>query len=69
MSFSQRKVLKALRGYGFVVVREGGRHTIVKGPDGSEIAIPRHKELKRGTVRGIAEDANVDWEQFKANIS
>ena len=69
MSFSQRKVLKALRAHGFSVVREGGRHTIVQGEDGTEIAIPRHKDLQRGTVRGIAEDANVDWKQFKMEIS
>jgi predicted RNA binding protein YcfA (HicA-like mRNA interferase family) len=69
VSFSQRKVLKALRAHGFSVVHEGGKHTIVQGEDGTEIAIPRHRELRRGTVRGIAEDANVDWEQFKTEIS
>ena len=69
MSFSQRKVLKALRERGFEVVREGGRHTIIRGLDGKEIAIPRHKELKRGTVRGIAEDAGVEWKQFRTEIS
>lgn len=69
MSFSQRKVLKALRGYGFSVVREGARHTIVRGEDGTEIAIPRHRELQRGTVRGIAEDAKLDWEQFRMEVS
>ncbi len=61
--------MKALADRGFGVVRDGGRHTIVRGPDGTEIAVPRHKELKRGTVRGIAEDANVDWEEFKTDIS
>ena len=69
MSFSQRKVLKALRTHGFSVVREGGRHTIIKGEDGTEIAVPRHRELKRGTVRGIAEDAGLEWEQFRTEIS
>jgi predicted RNA binding protein YcfA (HicA-like mRNA interferase family) len=67
--FSQRKVLTALRTHGFLVVREGARHTIVRGEDGTEIAIPRHRELKRGTVRGIAEDAVLDWEQFRTEIS
>ncbi len=69
MSFSQRKVLKALRTHGFLPVREGGRHTVVRGEDGTEIAIPRHRELKRGTVRGIVEDAGLDWEQFRTEIS
>ncbi len=69
MSYARRKVMKALRSRGFEVVRDGKRHTIVRGEDGMEIAIPRHTELKRGTVRGIAEDANVDWNEFKADIS
>ena len=69
MSYSRRKVPKTLKARGFVVAREGKRHTIVRGPDGTEIAVPRHKELQRGTVRGIAEDANVSWDEFKADIS
>ncbi len=69
MSFSRRKVLQALRDRGFVAVREGRRHTIVRSQSGTEIAIPRHRELKRGTVRGIAEDADMDWEEFREQIS
>ena len=69
MSFSRRKVLKALRAHGFVIVRQGGRHTIVRSEEGTEIAIPRHRELRRGTARGIAEDAGVDWDRFKVEIS
>jgi predicted RNA binding protein YcfA (HicA-like mRNA interferase family) len=69
VSYSRRKVLKALKGHGFAVVREGKRHTIVRGSDGTEIAVPRHNELRRGTVRGIAEDANVAWNDFQADIT
>ena len=69
MSYPRRRVLKALKARGFAVAREGRRHTIVRGADGTEIAVPRHQELKRGTVRGIAEDANVDWDEFKVEIS
>lgn len=70
MSFDQRKVLRALKRFGFDVHREGGRHTIVKrGSDGVQIAVPRHRELARGTVRGMAEDAGVEWEQFRKEIS
>lgn len=52
-----------------MVVREGAKHTIVQGEDGTEIAIPRHRELQRGTVRGIAEDAKLDWEKFRTELS
>ena len=69
MSYSRRKVMKALGALGFLDVREGGRHTIVRSEDGNVIGIPRHRELRRGSVRGIAEDAGVDWNDFQADIS
>jgi len=69
MSYARRKVIKALQSRGFAILREGGRHTVVRSPDGRELVIPRHRELKRGTVRGIAEDAGVDWDEFKADVS
>jgi predicted RNA binding protein YcfA (HicA-like mRNA interferase family) len=70
MSYPRRKVLAALRRLGFAVLREGGAHTIVhRQSDGVRIAVPRHKELQRGTVRGMAEDAGADWEQFRKDVS
>lgn len=69
MSFDRRKVLKALARQGYVVIREGGRHTIVRGPSGQTIAIPRHRELNRLTVKGIAEDAGAVWTAFKKEVS
>ncbi|HVX83495.1 MAG TPA: type II toxin-antitoxin system HicA family toxin [Phycisphaerae bacterium] len=70
MSFQSRKVLRALMARGFYVLREGSNHTIVRrDSDGAQIAIPRHRELKRGTVRGMAADAKVDWEEFRREVS
>ena len=54
MSFKTRKVLRALPRHGFVVLR---------------ISVPPHTEIKRGTVRGIAEDANVPWDKFRREVS
>jgi hypothetical protein len=34
-----------------------------------QIAVPRHREIKRGTVRGMAMDAKIDWEQFRQEVS
>ena len=52
------------------MLREGSNHTIVRrDADGVQIAVPRHRELKRGTVRNIAADANVEWETFKQEVS
>jgi len=70
MSFQARKVIRALQRHGFYVLREGANHTIVRrDSDGVQIAVPRHREIKRGTVRGMAMDANVDWEQFQREVS
>jgi predicted RNA binding protein YcfA (HicA-like mRNA interferase family) len=70
MSFQTRKVLKALLRRGFRVLREGANHTIVRrDADGVQIAVPRHREIKRPTARGMAMDAKVDWDEFKREVS
>lgn len=52
------------------MLREGGGHTIVvRESDGIKIAVPRHNELQRGTVRGIAVDAGADWQQFRKDVT
>jgi len=70
MSFQTRKVLRALMRHGFTVLREGSNHTIMRREeDGVQIAVPRHRELQRGTVRGMANDAKVDWDEFRKEVS
>jgi len=70
MSFQSRKVLRALQRHGFYVLREGANHTIMRrDSDGVQIAVPRHREIKRGTVRGMAMDAKVQWEQFREDVT
>jgi predicted RNA binding protein YcfA (HicA-like mRNA interferase family) len=43
---------------GLVLVREGGRHTIPRGPTG-ELAVPRHSGLKVGTFAAILKQSGV----------
>lgn len=70
MSYQARKVLHALLSRGFYVLREGSNHTILRrDSDGVQIALPRHRELQRGTVRGMAMDAKIDWELFRQDVS
>jgi predicted RNA binding protein YcfA (HicA-like mRNA interferase family) len=70
MSFDRRNVLKALYARGFEFLREGGRHTIlVRKQDGVTVAVPRHRDLNRFTIKGIAEDAGAEWQQFKREVS
>ena len=70
MSFQARKVVKAFVSRGFRVLREGANHTILRrDSDGVQIVVPRHRELKRGTVRGMASDASFDWNEFRQELS
>ena len=69
MSYNRRKVLSALRRRGVTVLREGGRHTLVGSADGKQSSVPRHNELARGTVRGIAEQLGIDWETLKKDLA
>ena len=57
----RRSLLKYLGQLGCVIVREGRRHTIVKNSvNGAESQVPRHREVKTGTVLGICKDLGVD---------
>lgn len=56
--------IRALERSGFVVVREG-KHTIMS--DGVRIlTIPRHNPINAFTMGGIARDAGLTVEQFRA---
>ena len=69
MSFQSRKVLAALLRRGFRVLRQGSNHTIIRrDADGVQIAVPRHRDLKRGTVRGMAVNAKADWDDFRRDV-
>ena len=52
------------------MLREGANHTIIRREhDGFQMVVPRHTELKRGTVRGMVADAQIDWNDFKRDVS
>lgn len=69
MSFKRLKVIRALERSGYRLTRDVGPHIIYRGPNGEIIAIPRHRELNRFTVKGIAEDAGLDWDAFRKEVS
>ena len=57
----RRFLLKHLNRHGCIIVREGGRHTIVKNPvNGAESQVPRHREIKTATARGICKDLGIE---------
>jgi len=61
------EAIKALERLGFRQVRQRGSHVVLR-KDTSEgavgCAVPLHKELKVGTLRGILRQARVEPEDF-----
>ena len=57
----RRALLQHLVRNGCIIVREGRRHTIVKNPmTGAESQVPRHREVKTGTAKGICKDLGIE---------
>ena len=49
-----------LRGQGCLLYREGGGHSIWMNPVQHRIAsVPRHREIKEGTVRAICKQLDI----------
>ncbi len=64
---SGREAVKALERLGFRQVRQRGSHVMLvrEAPDGKTgCAVPMHRELKIGTLRGILRQAKVDVDEF-----
>jgi mRNA interferase HicA len=49
-----------MRKCGCVLAREGGNHAIWKNPANGKVApIPRHREVKEGTVRAVRRQLEI----------
>jgi predicted RNA binding protein YcfA (HicA-like mRNA interferase family) len=55
-----KKLEKLLRDHGCRKVGEGGGHSVWENAKGTETTIPRHKEIKKFTARGICKTLGVD---------
>jgi len=63
---SGQQLITALGRAGWEVVRQRGSHVRLKHPDhATAVTVPLHKELKRGTLRGIIGDAGIDTERLR----
>ena len=64
---SGKDVIKALSKVGFRVVRQKGSHVRLEKVEGEKIiklTVPMHKTLKKGTLRQIITDAELDMDGF-----
>ena len=60
------KTAKALSKVGFVVDHQTGSHMILRQKEGPHrrITVPNHRELAKGTLRAIINDAGLTVEEF-----
>lgn len=62
---SGRDCIKALGKAGFQFKRQEGSHIILRRNDPfSQLVVPDHKELDRGTLRAIIRQAGMSVEEF-----
>jgi hypothetical protein len=57
-----RDLERHLRAHDAELLREGARHSVwaIGGPESERIAaVPRHREIKPGTVRAICRDLEI----------
>ena len=64
---SGREAIKVFERMGFQVARQRGSHVVLRrGSHGC--VVPKHKELKAGTLVGILKQAGVSQEDFIENL-
>jgi predicted RNA binding protein YcfA (HicA-like mRNA interferase family) len=64
---SGKDVIKALGKAGFRVVRQKGSHVRLEKVEGEKViklTVPMHQTLKKGTLRQIIADAEMDVEDY-----
>jgi predicted RNA binding protein YcfA (HicA-like mRNA interferase family) len=60
---SGEDAIRALERLGFVVMRQRGSHAVLRrGIDGC--VVPKHRELKTGTLAGLIKQANISVDDF-----
>ncbi len=64
---SGRDCVKALQKKDYFFVRQTGSHIIIRRKDPfSQITVPDHKELDRGTLRSIIRQTNLSIDEFNS---
>ena len=59
------KIVKKLEKFGFVFVRQIGSHMILRREDpGLTVTVPRHKEVKKATLKSILRQTEISTEEF-----
>jgi len=66
---SGAQLIRALKRLGWEVVRQRGSHVRLRHPERRIfLVVPLHQELKRGTLRGIRRDADLDVDELRRRL-
>ena len=64
-SRSGRDVVRAFEALGWSVARQSSSHIVmVKDGEWASLSVPDHREVAKGTLRGLIRAANLTVEQF-----
>lgn len=58
-----RELTKMLKKNEWRLIRHGANHNIYTNGE-YNIAVPRHKEIKERTARGIMTEAGIEWREL-----
>jgi len=62
---SGKECIKILEKFGFYFKRQEGSHIVLRRDNPfSQVVVPNHKVLDRGTLRAIIRQADIDVEEF-----
>ena len=69
-ALSGRDVVRAFERDDWQLVRQSGSHMIMtKAGVAAVLSIPNHRELKRGTLRGLVRKSGLSLQEFLALVS
>ena len=61
---SRAEVIRALEKIGYRTIRTAGSHARLNCPQRPPVTVPLHRELDRGTLRGILRQAQLTPEEL-----
>ena len=64
-AISGKQCIQALEKIGFVTYRQRGSHiTLVRDEPQTQLTVPNHKTIAKGTLRSIIKQAGLSVEEF-----
>ncbi len=63
---SGQDAVRAFEKVGYAVDHQTGSHIILRHPQMRRLTVPNHRELAKGTLRGLIREAGLTKEEFVA---